>query len=284
MDRPAEFRSPVRRVVLYAEAMRLYSRRDWRRGGWALGAGLDLRFCRGVLRSVLACGLWFCCRVLSSVHACCLCVPAGIVCSFALSGRGAGLRGDARSVVAFALHSRSAMRVLSPRLGFGLRSAMRFCCRVCPRFSPAVCSSVGAVCARCALAVCASLSALCVRLSCRDAELVCAAMRFCCRVLSSVYARRCGSVGALCLGSRLSFFLCQEKRDGLRCLAFLFRRVEIAIRAFSRHSSVICLGWFTSGLCVSLWRSRRVTGDTGLRGNGTGGAALVRFCATALAL
>ena len=34
-------------------------------------------------------------------------------------------------------------------------------------------------------------------------------------------------------GSRLSFFLCQEKRDGLRYLAFLFRRVEIAIRAFS---------------------------------------------------
>ena len=48
--------------------------------------------------------------------------------------------------------------------------------------------------------------------------------------------------------------------------------------------AVICLGGFTSGLCVSLWRSRRVTGDTGLRGNGTGGAALVRFCATALAL
>ena len=37
------------------------------------------------------------------------------------------------------------------------------------------------------------------------------------------------------LGSRLSFFLCQEKRDGLRYLAFLFRRVEIAIRAFSQR-------------------------------------------------
>ena len=61
-------------------------------------------------------------------------------------------------------------------------------------------------------------------------------------------ARHCGSVAAVCrrfahgiavllerlaFGSRLSFFLCQEKRDGLRCLAFLFRRVEIAIRAFS---------------------------------------------------
>ena len=56
------------------------------------------------------------------------------------------------------------------------------------------------------------------------------------------------------------------KQDGLRYLAFLFRRVEIAIRAFSQRSSVICLGGFTSGLCVYLWRSRRVTGErrTGL--------------------
>ena len=116
----------------------------------------------------------------------------------------------------------------------------------CARFTPAVCSSVGAVCARCALAVCASLSVLCVRLSCRDAELGGGAMRFCCRVLSSVHACcLCVPVGLACsfamsgrgaglrgdavllsrfvLGSRLSFFLCQEKRDGLRCLAFLFR-------------------------------------------------------------
>ena len=50
---------------------------------------------------------------------------------------------------------------------------------------------------------------------------------------ASVHARLCIPVAALCLGSRLSFFLCQEKRDGLRYLAFLFRRVEIAIRAFS---------------------------------------------------
>ena len=49
-----------------------------------------------------------------------------------------------------------------------------------------------------------------------------------------VHAGVCGSVAVFCLRSRLSFFLCQEKRDGLRCVAFLFRRVEIAIRAFSR--------------------------------------------------
>ena len=170
--------------------MRLSSRRDWRRGGWALGAGLDLRFCRGGLRSV-------CAR--------CLCVPAGIACSFVMSGRGADLLGDAVSVVAF-----------------------------CPPFTPAVC---------------ASLSALCIRLPCRDAELVCGAMRFLSPRLGfglSLSLRLCRGAlpsfmpvlavlsGRFALGSRLSFFLCQEKRDGLRYLAFLFRRVEIAIRAFSR--------------------------------------------------
>ena len=73
------------------------------------------------------------------------------------------------------------------------------------------------------------------------------------------------------------------KQDGLRYLAFLFRRVEIAIHAFSRHSSVICLCGFTLGLCVSLWRSRRVTGTRGTR-NGAGGKALVGLYAGALAL
>ena len=47
--------------------------------------------------------------------------------------------------------------------------------------------------------------------------------------------------------------------------------------------AVICLCWFTSGLAVSLWRSRRVTGERGT-GYGAGGAALVRLCAIALAL
>ena len=47
--------------------------------------------------------------------------------------------------------------------------------------------------------------------------------------------------------------------------------------------AVICLGGFTSGLCVYFWRSRRVTGDAGT-GERAGGAALVRFCAVTLAL
>ena len=178
----------------------------------------------------------------------------------------------------------AAMRFLLSRLGFGLSLSLRFCrgvlrsvlaccLRFCrgglPRFTPAVC---------------ASLSALCVRLPCRDAELVCSAMRFCCRVLSSVHACVCGSVGALCLGSRLSFFLCQEKRDGLRYLAFLFRRSR---SPFVRSRGALRLSAFVGSLrawpfiCGDL---DGVTGDAGLRGNGAGGAALVRFCAATLAL
>ena len=33
----------------------------------------------------------------------------------------------------------------------------------------------------------------------------------------------CASIGRFCVRSRLSLFLCQEKRDGLREVAFLFR-------------------------------------------------------------
>ena len=60
-------------------------------------------------------------------------------------------------------------------------------------------------------------------------------MRFYRGVLPSVRVRHYDSIAAFCLRSRLSFFPCQEKRDGLRCVAFLFRRVEIATRAFSRR-------------------------------------------------
>ena len=42
--------------------------------------------------------------------------------------------------------------------------------------------------------------------------------------------------------------------------------VVIAISAFSGCRAVIELGWFTSGLCVSLWRSRRRTKGMGERG------------------
>ena len=59
------------------------------------------------------------------------------------------------------------------------------------------------------------------------------------------------------------------KQDGLRDVAFLFRRGSRSPIVRSRGvGAVICLGGFISGLYVSLWRSRRVTGTWGteLRG------------------
>ena len=50
------------------------------------------------------------------------------------------------------------------------------------------------------------------------------AVRFCWDVWRSVHACRAVLLECLAFGSRLSLFLCQEKRDGLRYLAFLFRR------------------------------------------------------------
>ena len=47
--------------------------------------------------------------------------------------------------------------------------------------------------------------------------------------------------------------------------------VVIAISAFSGCRAVIGLGWFTSGLCVSLWRSRQGTKRRGNAENGVGG-------------
>ena len=50
------------------------------------------------------------------------------------------------------------------------------------------------------------------------------AVRFCWNVLRSDHAGRAVLLECLAFGSRLSLFLCQEKRDGLRDVAFLFRR------------------------------------------------------------
>ena len=90
------------------------------------------------------------------------------------------------------------------------------------------------------------------------------------------------------------------KQDGLRYVVFLFRRGSGSPFVRSRiDGTVIEDGWFTSGLRVSLWRSRRRTKGTGERGerkgrgnaenerdsgDGGGGAAEERFCVTALAL
>ena len=70
------------------------------------------------------------------------------------------------------------------------------------------------------------------------------------------------------------------KQNGLRNVAFLFRRGSRSPVARSRIvDMVIELCRFTSGLYVSLWRSRRRDVE-----NGVGGTRGARFCAGALAL
>ncbi len=85
---------------------------------------------------------------------------------------------------------------------------------------------------------------------------------------------------------RLSLFLCQEKRNGLRCVAFLFRAGRNRLSTFS---DVVRLSSFVGSLraCAFLYgdpdgvRGNAETRDTG---NEVGGAAWVRFCAIILAL
>ena len=109
-----------------------------------LRSGLSgLRLCRGAglvrgdALSVAASGLRFESELaalsgrLPSAHACCLCVPAGIVCSFDLSGRWAGLRGDARSVAAHGLRFMPVLAVLSGRFAVGSRLLFVRPCRYC---------------------------------------------------------------------------------------------------------------------------------------------------------
>ena len=80
------------------------------------------------------------------------------------------------------------------------------------------------------------------------------------------------------------------KQDGLRYVAFLFRRGSRLPFARSRIAgAIIRLGWFTSGLRVSLWRSRRRTKERGNAENGGNGErsrrrGRVRFCVIVLAL
>ena len=93
-------------------------------------------------------------------------------------------------------------------------------------------------------------------------------------------------------------FYCGVLRSVHACLFSFVRKKETAcgiLRSYSagrdRHSCVLAVLARLSAFAGSLrvWPFfcgdlDGVTGDAGLRGNGTGGAALVRFCATALAL
>ena len=120
--------------------------------------------------------------------------------------------------------------------------------------------------ARCAPAVCASLSALRVRLPCRDAELVCAAMRLCCRVLSSVHAclfsfvrkkeTACDALRFYSAGrDRYSCVLAVLARlsglaGSLRVCAFLYGDPD-GLPGTRGHGATRKRGW-RRGLCASL--------------------------------
>ena len=89
------------------------------------------------------------------------------------------------------------------------------------------------------------------------------------------------------VGSRLSFFLCQEKRDSLRYLAFLFRRGSRS--PFVRSRGALRLSPSVGSLRACAFICGDLDGLPGTRGTrergyGAGGAALVRFCAGASAL
>ena len=90
-------------------------------------------------------------------------------------------------------------------------------------------------------------------------------LRFWRGVLCSIYARRAFLLECLVFVHACCLTRC-VKQNGLREVAFLFRRRSGSPLARSRiGDAVIGHGGFTSGLRVSLWRSRRRTKG---RGNG----------------
>ena len=102
----------------------------------------------------------------------------------------------------------------------------------------------------------------------------------------SVCARGGWSAGRASLLRRLAFdraccLTHSAKQDGLRYVAFLFRRGSGSPVARSRIAgAVIRLGWFTLGLRVFCGDPDGARGDAG----DGGGAAWVRFCVIILAL
>ena len=112
------------------------------------------------------------------------------------------------------------------------------------------------------------------------------------RVGGEVWGARisCGETLRVCRNVLCSDHACclphSAKQDGLRCVPFLFRRVEIAIHALSRRWRGylpwrVHFGFVRFFMAISTGLPG--CGDAGT-GNGAGGAAFVRFCAAALAL
>ena len=126
-------------------------------------------------------------------------------------------------------------------------------------------------------------------------------MRFCCRVLSSVHARRCGSVGALCPRFTLGDAVLSGRFASVHACLFSFvRKKETAcgiLRScsagsrspFVRSRGALRLSAFVGSLRVCAFLYGDLDGLPGTRGTrergyGAGGAAFVRFCVGALAL
>ena len=87
-----------------------------------------------------------------------------------------------------------------------------------------------------------------------------------------------------CLASDHACCLPQERQTGTACemSRSYSAHVGIAISAFSNPRAVIELCGFTSGMCVSLWRSRRR--NEGTRGERSRRRGATAFCAITLAL
>ena len=157
---------------------------------------------------------------------------------------------------------------------------------LCPRFAPGLRGSGAALCRRFMPGLRGSGAALCPRFA---SSLRGSGAALCPRFMPSLR----GSGAALCiwcapglaflLGAFASVHACclphGDKQDGLRYLAFLFRRVEIAIRAFSRRWRGY-LPWrvhFGFGRFLqAIPTSYRERGER-RTGNGDGGAALMPF-------
>ena len=149
----------------------------------------------------------------------------------------------------------------------GARPVIAFLPRLCPRFAPSVevlaqlfalargwcCVSVAAICPQLTPGL-PFLARLCSRFT--PGHCVSAA------ALPSVHTQLYCSVVAFCLGSRLSFSSSRKKRRLAICSVPIPPGRDRHLCVLMPFG-VICLGWFTSGLGVSLWRSRRSCRGTG---------------------
>ncbi len=200
------------------------------------------------------------------------------------------------SVAAFALGSRLALRLyrcVLPQFMPGLATLAR----LLPSVRARPYGSGGAVCARFARGLPFLSRHLSSVRAPGDAMSV-PSLLFLSQRLRSVHAFGLAVLAGVVLGSRaaLRFYcgvlprftpaVCRLAPNRTAC--GILRSCSAGSRSpFVRSrdvGAVICLCGFTSGLAVSLWRSRRVAGDAGYGRTGAGGAAFVRLCAVTSAL